>query len=305
MQALQHKFTELLEQVAPASLLFTQLGESANASAHISRILHAFSAGTLEKYHSCARNFIELWQSRPDEDASQIPPHVVSDLLIAAQRSSAHDRIMHRTSACASLKSLRWFACISEWQELDVALQSTLVSAYGRNTCARHRREAFPMPLSVIARWEYMVCQADTPRPLKLFLGAAIGSTNASIRFGDAQRVPWRSIQLSTSGLHASCTPKLPEWDSHSYAHGMGSRAAAGTLRGFYIGWVPLLKQTATRALHDKGPRFLVHALLPAQPGPRSASASKLCTRCVALVGPRKHRNAWGPMDCTLSRRAN
>ena len=229
MQALQSKFTELLEQVGPASLLFTQFKESANASAHMSRILHAFSAGTLEQYLSCTRNVIELWQSRPDEDASQIPPHVVADFLIDAQRSSTHDRITHCTSASASLKSLRWFARISEWQELDVALQSTLVSAYGRSTCTRDRREAFPMPLSVIARWEHMVYQADTPRPLKLFLGAALARTHTSISFGDAQRVPWHSIQLSAPGLHASCTDTKTTRMGQPFActwHGLTGRSS-------------------------------------------------------------------------------
>ena len=126
------------------------------------------------------------------------------DFLHAALSSKRQDRAVHRTSCGTAIKALRWLAKHLQWQALQLCTQNNLVTSYSKQVEAYDKREAVPLPLSLVLAWEQCICRSDTPLTTKLVLGAILVCAHSSIRFGDAQRVRWGSLQLSTQGLRAA-----------------------------------------------------------------------------------------------------
>ena len=112
---------------------------------------------------------------------------------------------LHRASPLTDVKSLRWFGKHAEWQELVQVLHSPVISAYSKSTACQDRREAYPVPLSIVVAFEQAVCNAATPHSIALFMGSVLLGVHGSLRFGDSQHMPWKALQLSTSGLHGTC----------------------------------------------------------------------------------------------------
>ena len=121
----------------------------------------------------------------------------MADYMLATQRSATQDRAVHRTSPLTALKALRWLSRIAEWQDLGTALNAPVVSSYAHATISKDRRESYPIPLAVIVGFERAVCDPATSDTIALLLGAILLCTHASLRFGDAQRIAWHSLQLS------------------------------------------------------------------------------------------------------------
>ena len=78
------------------------------------------------------------------------------------------------------------------------------MTSYSKQVETYDKREAVPLPLSLVLAWEQCICRSDTPLTTKLVLGAILVCARSSIRFGDAQRVRWGSLQLSAQGLRAT-----------------------------------------------------------------------------------------------------
>ena len=103
------------------------------------------------------------------------------------------------------LKSLRWFSKITEWADLELCLAAPLIASYASGAACRDRREAFPIPMAVVAGFEKAVCDSSAPDSIELFVGSVLLCMRSSLRFGDAQRVAWDSLQLSPSALRGAC----------------------------------------------------------------------------------------------------
>ena len=213
------RFWKCLHRIGDASMLYCQLSNSLEPDAHVSQLLAGFAPGTLERYLANISLFLDFQLS--ENGTAEISPSLLADYLYsAAQRSVAQDRGLHRTSPLMCVKSLCWWAKHAAWQALASALQSTLVSAYAKHTNIKDKKESVPIPLAAIAAWERAVCSKACSQSVRLFLGTALLCSHASMRFGDIQRVDWRSLQLSTAGLHGICTAtKTTRQDSHLPVH--------------------------------------------------------------------------------------
>ena len=97
------------------------------------------------------------------------------------------------------------FAKLAEWQELAECTASPLVASYGHSATCKDKRESYPVPLALVVAFERCVCDVSTAPSMALFLGAVLLCVHGSIRFGDAQRVPWDALQLSATALHGAC----------------------------------------------------------------------------------------------------
>ena len=133
----------------------------------------------------------------------QLPVSLVVDFLYACSSSADQDRAVHRTSASSAVKSLRWLAKHIQWAALQACVRNSLVASYCKQIASFDKREATPIPAALVAAWERTLCAPHAPLITKLVLGAALLCIHSSIRFGDAQRVRWHTLQLSTQGLHA------------------------------------------------------------------------------------------------------
>ena len=151
----------------------------------------------------------------------------MADYMLATQRSATQDRAVHRTSPLTALKALRWLSRIAEWQDLGTALNAPVVSSYAHATISKDRRESYPIPLAVIVGFERAVCDPATSDTIALLLGAILLCTHASLRFGDAQRIAWHSLQLSPTALHGTCYRTKTSVSGQPFAvrwHGIAGR---------------------------------------------------------------------------------
>ena len=116
-----------------------------------------------------------------------------------------------------------------------------MVVAYGRHVQTKDRRKAYPIPFCLIEAWERTLCVAKTSQRVKLFLGAVLACTRASIRFGDAQWVRWETILLSAMGLHATCRETKTTRAGQPFAcawHDISGRDASSSWR---LAWLAAL----------------------------------------------------------------
>lgn len=140
-------------------------------------------------------------------------------------------------------------------EDLLSLLNNALIASFLKGDgCPRDRREAVPIPLIVLIRWEEAILNPSTPAWLKLLLGGYLLACWASLRFADLQRTDIGSLNLATNSLRGVCRVTkttrtgqpfavllavlLPFWENHP------------KLAGFTIGY-PLSKrlvQTFTRS---------------------------------------------------------
>ena len=199
---MQAQLLVLVNLVGEHCQLFAILSASGHASHHLKQLLAPFAASTLYRYIANCTAFADFVQAA-HAPMQQLPVSLVVDFLYACSSSSDQDRAVHRTSASSAVKSLRWLAKHIQWAALQARVRNSLVSSYCKQIASFDKREATPVPAALVAAWERILCAPHTPLTTKLILGAALLCIHSSIRFGDAQRVRWHTLQLSTQGLHA------------------------------------------------------------------------------------------------------
>ena len=201
-QKCQDQFQELVNRIGGNCELHIILSNSKHPVAHVQQLLAAYAANTLYRYLACCFVFIDFMHAQ-HASLALVPVALMVDFLHAASASKQEDRAVHRTLPNTSIKALRWLAKHLQWQALSACMQNALVTSYSKQVESYDKKEAVPLPLALTVAWELAICMQSTPLTTKLVLGAALLCTHASIRFGDAQRVKWGSIQLSTQGMHA------------------------------------------------------------------------------------------------------
>ena len=140
------------------------------------------------------------------------------------------------------------------------------------------------------------MCAGHTPLTTKLILGAALLCIHSSIRFGDAQRVHWHTLQLSTQGLHAVAYATKTTKAGQPFActwHGYTGRSASTS---WLLQWLACIASLpASQQDNSSQPDFLFpHADMQCHALPCVAPASYartlLCIRWAAqssdICGP-------------------
>ena len=236
------QFRNILLRVGAHCLLHSILSESLHPEHHVEQLLAAFAVNTLFRYLACCMTSLDFMQAQ-HLSLGSIPVALLVDFLHASLSSKRQDRAVHRTSCGAAIKALRWLAKHLQWQALQACTQNNLVTSYTKQVEAYDKKEAVPIPLSLIAAWEQCICCPSTPLTTKLVLGAILACTHSSIRFGDAQR-GWGSLQLSSRGLRATAYATKTTKAGQPFActwHGLSGRDARAS---WLLQWLAALSCT-------------------------------------------------------------
>ena len=202
--ACEATFTGLLQACGDASELWLGIRDSPAQTSHTHQILLALAHTTLSKYLRCVAAFLDWLQSFACSLLDIAWP-CLADYLYAARRSASEDRASNRLPPTTAIKALRWFARVAQISSLQAAMHAPLVGSYALPGAARDRREAYPLPMSLVCEWERKICRPACPLPLLLWLGAALLCVHASLRWSDAMRVEWSSLSLTSTHLHGTC----------------------------------------------------------------------------------------------------
>ncbi|CAE7281083.1 unnamed protein product, partial [Symbiodinium microadriaticum] len=284
----EQTFIDLANRIGPACEAFLQLSASANFASHLRRLVAPFAVSTLQRYLRASHvivDFISTTSSQSGKPClSNIKVSLMADYMLACSASKEEDREVHMMSPASSIKALRWVAKTLQWQALSDALSSPVISAYGKQSREYDRKEATPIPMALLAGWERTICSAEAPLTTKLFLGAVLLCTHASLRFGDAQRIEWTTLQLSAQGLHGTAYATKATKCGQPFActwHGITGRCVQSS---WLLQWLCLV-EVGTEA--DLEPDFLFfHADLDSHKHPQvfpcSYAHALLCLRFMA-----------------------
>jgi len=170
-----------------------------------------------------------------------------------------------------------------------------VISAYAKQSREVDRKEASPIPMALIVAWELMVCNPCTPFTTVLFLGAVLLCTHASLRFGDAQRIEWHTLQLSAQGLHGTAYATKTTKFGQPFActwHGISGRDSDSS---WVLKWLASIAAVAEQA--PLAPDFVFfHADLGKDTHPQtfpcSYAQALLCLRYLAQQAGLDHAEA-------------
>ena len=285
----EQTFIDLANRIGPACEAFLQLSASANFASHLRRLVAPFAVSTLQRYLRASHVFVDFLAMTASQSGkpclSNIKISMMADYMLACSASKKEDREVHMMSPVSSIKALRWIAKTLQWQALSEALSSPVISAYGKQSREYDRKESTPIPMALLACWERTICSAEVPLTTKLFLGAVLLCTHASLRFGDAQRIEWSTLQLSAQGLHGTAYATKTTKCGQPFActwHGITGRCVPSS---WLLQWLSCLVEVGTSA--DLEPDFLFfHADLDSHKHPRvfpcSYAHALLCLRFLA-----------------------
>ena len=285
----EQTFIDLANRIGPACEAFIQLSTSANFASHLRRLVAPFAVSTLQRYLRASHVFVDFLATTASQSGkpclSNIKVSLMADYMLACSASKEEDREVHMMSPVSSIKALRWIAKTLQWQALSEALSCPVISAYGKQSREYDRREATPIPMALLACWERTICSAEAPLTTKLFLGAALLCTHASLRLGDAQRIEWSTLQLSAQGLHGTAYATKTTKCGQPFActwHGITGRCVQSS---WLLQWLSCLVEVGTSA--DLEPDFIFfHADLDSHQQPHvfpcSYTHALLCLRFLA-----------------------
>ncbi|CAE7837445.1 unnamed protein product, partial [Symbiodinium necroappetens] len=255
----EQTFIDLVNRIGPACEAFLQLSASANFASHLRRLVAPFAVSTLQRYLRASHVFVDFISTTSSQSGkpclSNIQVSLMADYMLACSASKEEDREVHMMSPVSSIKALRWVAKTLQWQALSEAMSSPVISAYGRQSREYDRKEATAIPMALLACWERTICSAEAPLTTKLFLGAVLLCTHASLRFGDAQRIEWTTLQLSAQGLHGTAYATKTTKCGQPFActwHGITGRCMQSS---WLLQWLSCLVEVGTEA--DLEPDFL------------------------------------------------
>ena len=84
--------------------------------------------------------FLDFRQSDMALTQGELTVQGMADYMLSSQRSAVQDRAPHCTSPLTSLRALRWFAKIVEWQGLGDFMAAPVISSYGHSAARKEKR---------------------------------------------------------------------------------------------------------------------------------------------------------------------
>ena len=203
-QKSQDQFSDIVKRIGEHCDLRAILASSKHPQAHVQQLLAAYAVNTLYRYLSCCFTFVDFRHAQ-QLCFSLVPVALMVDFLHAAAASKQQDRALHRASTGTAIKSLRWLAKHAQWHALAACMHNALVAAYAKQIDSYDKKRR-PYLYLLHCLWPGKRPSARMPRHSQPNCSSeppCSARTRASICFGDAQRVKWGSIQLSSQGLHA------------------------------------------------------------------------------------------------------
>ena len=276
------RFIALLVIAGTASEIYTSFHNKPTFNDHSRQCIAKNSASTLDRYIKCVEHFTDylaMWGS--SMAACDWP--CIADYLHSAKQSKLWDRACHQAPPTMCIKALRWFARQAQIPNLSTAMFQPLISAYLVRDGPRDRREAMLLPMACVVSWEHCICRKLGSTSLRLWLGAALLCVHASLRWGDAQRIDWSSLDLTSTALRGTCYATKTTSDGQPWAVHWRGFTGRDPSTSWVIHWLHILHGYLTENPRSK-PDFMfmqcsLDGPLPALASPSSYHHSLRCLR--------------------------
>ena len=189
------------------SPLLQQLSSSANADAHLMRLLDGFATATIVKYLSIMLSFAQTC-SHLHISLGDLSEVTLADVLLASASDS-------EKFSSLTLKAIRW-----GWKQLQLSCfqfcMSPLVNSFTRQIAVSDRKESLVFPLLVLVQWERRILTSTASITEIIVLGSLLLMCFSGMRFGDIQRMMIGRMQYDGKTLRGlsfrtkTCTNGVP-----------------------------------------------------------------------------------------------
>ena len=276
------RFIALLVMAGTASEIYANFHDKPTFHDHARQCIAKNSASTLDRYIKCLEHFTDylaMWKS----SMATCDWPCIADYLHSAKQSKLWDRACHQAPPTMCIKALRWFARQAQIPNLNAAMFRPLISAYLVRDGPRDRREAMPLPMACVVVWEQCIWRKLGPTSLRFWLGAALLCVHASLRWGDAQRIDWSSLDLTSTALRGTCYATKTTSDGQPWAVHWRGLTGRDPSTSWVVHWLHIMHSYLASHPHNR-PDFMflqcnLDGPLPASATPSSYHHSLQCLR--------------------------
>ena len=249
--------SQLIIAIGPASLIFQEFAHRPVFATVIQQLLRHVGPSTLDLY-SRAIQATAIWLKHIGSDWSNFSLQSLVEVLHHAKEASKCDSQSIRLKPAVLLKGLRWLAKTALMEDLLSLLNNTLISSFLKGDgIPRDRKEAVPIPLIVLIRWEETIINPSTPSWLKLLLGGYLLACWASLRFADLQRTDVGSLNLATNSLRGVCRVTKTTRSGQPFAVLLAAFTGESPQTSWIYHWLPTV-QEACKRLKFFTPDFII-----------------------------------------------
>ena len=205
-------------------------------------------------------------------------------------------------SALSHIKALRWGTKLLQLPFPDLFAPPLSVLSYAEH----ERKEAMPLPASIVFHWEECIHLGKHPLQIRLFMGAALTCIWSSLRFADAQHVRWTDLILDDACVRGLSFRTKTSRSGVSFGVRLSGLASNANClqQSWIVVWIKLLDDIWSQLKTD-GPDLVpdclfVHLDQDKYQGPLSyCQALKLLRHCVSLC-PSHRANQGSEQAFTL-----
>ena len=164
-QACCERWGQILPRLGQHSHLAMAFAKSERPEHFLSPSLRKFTPSTLQTY---------IRHIATGGDLESMTLAKLVDFLFSCSAGQREDRTANICGPRPMLKARSWVQRHAQIPALAPIIQNLLVLAFHASEGPVDRREAIPIPLTVIASWERCVCHDSAPDALRLFLGGLL-----------------------------------------------------------------------------------------------------------------------------------
>ena len=201
----QQWLSDLILQIGTSSQIFVEFGNQPTFGTVIRQLLSHVGPSTLDLYSRSVNSMI-IWMKQFGTSWSDLTLQQMVSIIHFAQEAARSDVQAVRIQPPQLLRGLRWLAKTALMQQLMDILNNYLMGSFLKGPGKpKDRKEAVPVPFSVLVQWEMAILSEDTSDWLILLLGGFLLAVWASLRFADLQRTELSSLSLAQSALRGTC----------------------------------------------------------------------------------------------------
>ena len=256
----QQWLSDLILQIGTSSQIFVEFGNQPTYGTVIRQLLSHVGPSTLDLY-SRSVNSMVIWMKQFGTSWSDLTLQQMVSIIHFAQEAARSDVQAVRIQPPQLLRGLRWLAKTALMQQLMDILNNYLMGSFLKGPGKpKDRKEAVPVPFSVLVQWEMAILSEDTSDWLILLLGGFLLAVWASLRFADLQRTELSSLSLAQSALRGTCRLMKRTRSGQPFGIFLPGFLAMNPHQCWVVKWLRVLQRAYHRSLPFR-PDFVIPTL--------------------------------------------
>ena len=239
---------KLILAIGTPSQIFVEFAGKPTYPTVIKQLLAQVGPSTLDLYSRSVET-TENWMRHIGITWEQISLNHLVTIIQFAQEASKQDVQAIRLQPPQLLRGLRWLARTTLMEQLATILSSFLMASFLKGPQKpKDRKEAIPIPMILLLRWEETILSPLTPQWLTLLLGGFLLAAWGSLRFADLQRTQVSSLNLATDTLRGLCRITKTTRTGQPFAIAIAGFTAFAPTNCWVVTWLRVVQKAFYRS---------------------------------------------------------